>query len=71
MKRIIFTSILILGVIILLAKEPKDTTVVVNHEMIKRFNECDFDSTKSFNYIKDYYNSDSCTVDGLSNIINK
>jgi hypothetical protein len=35
---------------------PTDTVkIVVDKEMIRRFNECEFDSTKNWSYMKEYF----------------
>lgn len=40
--------------------QPTDTTkIVVNLEMIRRFNECEFDSTKNWSYMKEYFRTHS------------
>jgi len=57
-------TITILFVLILLAAVSfaQDTTkVIVNQEMIKRFNECSFDSTKTFEFVSNYLRTHTLT----------
>jgi hypothetical protein len=54
MKTLILIATLVLTAAVTIAQDdPKKeaTKVVVNLEMVKRFNECQYDSTKNFRYI--------------------
>lgn len=60
MKTIKLLALLLFASLLSFGQEPKDSTVVankitVNREMIKRFNEVSFDSTKNFNYMLSNY----------------
>ncbi len=60
MKTIKLLTLLLSASLLSFGQEPKDSTVVanktvVNREMIKRFNEAPFDSTKNFNYMLSHY----------------
>ena len=44
-----------------IAQTPDTRKVVVNTEMIKRFNECNFDSTKNFRYASNFLRTHTLT----------